>query len=122
MDYIGTIPIPLWNTIHEIARENNYPMRQPPHCPYIILTKPLPEQLIALCGHFSKQHIELYLMEVPTPDLKIEDRLPLSDQDYETARELADTLLEKAIELSKDRCSIEEKHKIKPEGKDKEGI
>lgn len=94
MVYIGTIPIQVWTKTQELARKTT---EQPPHCPFIILTKPLPDQLIALCGHFSKQHIELYLMEVPTPDLKPKDRLPLSDDDYSEARSKADTLLSQAI-------------------------
>lgn len=97
MTYLGLIPTKTWNIVLTIAREEQDPIPQPENCPYVILTRPAPQQLLALCGRLKKQLIELSITEITPPNLKQEDRLPLSDDNYDDAQAKADTLLERAI-------------------------
>lgn len=67
MDFIGSIPKPIWDKALEISRKESFPEEQPEDCPYIILARIKDKQLLALTGTLKRQHIDLYLTDVFPP-------------------------------------------------------
>lgn len=114
MDYIGVIPIPLWETVHKIAQVNEYPCKQPENCPYIILLRSYPDQFLCLCGQFRKQQIHLYIMEVDAPGIKLQNREPIQEKDWEKARNAVQELMSRAISHTEVRSSTNNQRSINP--------
>lgn len=103
---IGTIPIALWGKAQSIAKKQAYPERQPPTCPYIILKKVNDKQLLALTGMFSKQAIDLYIVEVTAPDISQKEREHIDETYWNEAHIYANELLKRAVEFSQLTPSI----------------
>jgi len=67
MNFIGSIPKPIWNIAQAIAREEAYPVEQPENCPYIILTHITEKQILSLEGILKRQHMNLFLTNIFPP-------------------------------------------------------
>lgn len=67
MEFVGSIPKPIWDKALEISRKESFPAEQPKSCPYIILTYVTDKQLLTLTGTLKRQHIDLFLTDVFPP-------------------------------------------------------
>lgn len=106
MDYIGTIPIALWEEARKIAKETDYPEQQPPACPYILLKSTQDNQRIVLSGYFSKQAIDLFIASLREPRTPSKDYTPPKTADIDTAHIKANELLSRAIQSDPRASSI----------------
>ena len=76
MEFIGSIPKPVWDKALELSRKENFPVEQPENCPYIIITHIADKQLLALTGTLKRQHIDLCITDVYPPGDHIEHIIP----------------------------------------------
>lgn len=106
MDYIGVVTPKIWETAQKLAEVQEFPIKQIPHCPYIILKQINQKQLLALTGHFSKQQIHLYTLEVCSPNISPKDRVPIIQADWDKAHDLAQELLTQTLSHNSHRSSI----------------
>lgn len=97
---IGTTPVALWEKVQAIAKQQKYPTHQPPNCPFIILVKVNDKQSLALSGIFSKQAIDLYIIEVIAPGTTPKDRECIDESYWDEAHTYANELLKRAIDFS----------------------
>lgn len=97
MEYIGSVPTKLWEKAQAIATAKEYPVAQTPDCPYIILVKFSQDQLLALAGYFSKQHIDLNIIEVCSPGCTPKTRVSIPQLDWNKAHNYAQELLARAF-------------------------
>lgn len=97
MDYIGSVPPKIFALVLDIARKESYPIDQPQDCPYILLVRVNDKQLLALSGLFSKQHIDLMIIEISRPDTTEKDRISIDQKDWNKAHAYAQELLAKAL-------------------------
>lgn len=102
---IGTTPIALWEKVQKLAQQG-YPTRQPKNCPFIVLVKVNDKQLLALSGMFSKQAIDLYIVEVTAPNIKPKDREYIDESYWDEAHSYANELLKRAVDSSQLTPSI----------------
>lgn len=97
MDYIGSVPTNLWDTVQKIATSEAYPMEQPDRCPYILLCRVNEGQVLALSGLYAKGHIDLMVIEVQKPGLSEKDREPIDQLLWNKAHALAQELMARAF-------------------------
>lgn len=116
---IGTTPIALWEKVQDIAKKQTYPERQPPNCPYVILKKVNNNQLLALSGMFSKQAIDLYIIEVQSPNTTPKNRERIDETYWNEAHVYANELLKRAVESSQLTPSISKQPGMKQKGANK---
>lgn len=96
MDFIGSVPKPIWDKALEISKKESFPVEQPETCPYIIIMHIADKQILALTGSFRRQHIDLFLTEVSPPG-EITDPVTLDYVDKRKANKLVWMLISKAL-------------------------
>lgn len=96
MEFVGSIPKPIWDKALDISRKESFPVEQPDNCPYIILTHLSNKQLLALTGTLKKQHIDLCITDVYPPSEHTEHIIP-DYADTHRANRLIWQLISKAL-------------------------